>query len=719
LASTAGSGAVAANTASRASRRALTAFWAVAGTGWWPVILVAAIATFFRVWHIAGVPPGLFGDEAVDGLDAMDVLAGRGAVFFPANFGREGLHIWLVAGMFRWLGVSALAVRLPSVIAGILTALVTYWLGVELVRSVPDARLKALRLPFGLSAATFTGLFAALYLSTSYFHVHYSRFGIRGVFTPLCGAIAFAAFWHGTNTGRRYFWYAVSGFFLGLSLHFYTASRFYPILLAVFLLVQTGICLARRRRQDAILLRDIGPLFGLVLMAFVVFAPLGLYFWQHPGSFGQRASEVSAFRAGSPWLRVGQAAVANVLQFFVPGRGDTAQFYNLPGRAVFDPITAFLAVLGIAALIVAIRYPSALFLLLWWPILMLPSFLATDRFPTLPRVIGTIPGIYYFPAVGLLAVLAGARNWLDRGLEHGMGQRTRSAVSAGLAILAVLAILVPAAISYRDYFLVWGRSPETNDAFELDMAQAASWLNANAPASHVYLSSDIYRHPTLMLLHEQATVIGYLEKPDPRLSWYDGRSALPLPPSGQPATYVVGAGARPPALTSDSPLALAMQPLQLHPGPQPSMATIWDLPENISGVPGGTLGAGPAREFTDKLALIGASWGNDGGPRPMLWLYWETAGPDPAGWPGYRLQVAGRNSDGTEWQYEVPFDDFRPPEWVPGGRFLTWRQVQVPGGTQPLPAALRLRLIKADSLEPVTGPDAPDGWHVVPVEYGR
>ena len=100
---------------------------------WLHVALIVLVAAFFRLWLIDRIPPGLFGDEATDGLDALDVLAGRGAVFFPANYGREGLHMWLVAGMFRLLGVTPLALRLPSAIAGILTAVATYWLGRELV----------------------------------------------------------------------------------------------------------------------------------------------------------------------------------------------------------------------------------------------------------------------------------------------------------------------------------------------------------------------------------------------------------------------------------------------------------------------------------------------------------------------------------------------------------------------------------------------------------
>ena len=105
----------------------------VLASPWFQIALIVAVAAFFRLWQIDSIPPGLFGDEATDGLDALDVLAGRGAIFFPANFGREGLHMWLVAGMFRLMGVTPLAIRLPSALAGIATALATYWLGRELL----------------------------------------------------------------------------------------------------------------------------------------------------------------------------------------------------------------------------------------------------------------------------------------------------------------------------------------------------------------------------------------------------------------------------------------------------------------------------------------------------------------------------------------------------------------------------------------------------------
>ncbi len=284
---------------------------------WLHIALIVAVAAVFRLTQLDSLPPGLFGDEATDGLDALDVLAGRGSVFFPANFGREGLHMWLVAGAFRLLDVTPLALRLPSAIAGILTALAAYWLGRELLQAITSNGVtsKAPASSSLLITHYSLPLTAALYIATSYWHVHFSRFGIRGVFTPLCGALAFAAFWRAVNR-RSVTWFAVAGFWLGLSTHFYTGSRFFPFFLAGFLLVQWLV--ARLTRCPALLPQHWRGILVLYMVAALVFAPLGLYFVQHPGSFAQRASAVTALSSESPLARMAQAALANVLQFSCP-----------------------------------------------------------------------------------------------------------------------------------------------------------------------------------------------------------------------------------------------------------------------------------------------------------------------------------------------------------------------------------------------------------------
>jgi len=76
--------------------------------------------------------------------------------------------------------------------------------------------------------------------------------------------------------------------------------------------------------------------------------------------------------------------------------------------------------------------------------------------------------------------------------------------------------------------------------------------------------------------------------------------------------------------------------------------------------------------------------------------------------------VAGVRPDGAPWQDDLPFEAFRPPEWTPGGHFVTWHKLDVPNG-EPL-SQVRLRLLRAGDRQPLTGPAAADGWHAVPSE---
>jgi 4-amino-4-deoxy-L-arabinose transferase-like glycosyltransferase len=700
---------------------------------WLHLALILLGAAFFRLWQIEGIPPGLFGDEATDGLDALDVLAGRGAVFFPANYGREGLHMWIVAAMFQLMGVTPLALRLPSALAGIATGLTTYWLGWELVayhlgdegRRMKDEK----SLVSGLWS--FVPFLAALYVAASYWHVHFSRFGVRGVFTPLCGALAFAAFWRAVNGANRqianrksanlqsaicnlqFIWFALAGVFLGLSLHFYTASRFFPFFLGGFLILQGLIAGARGRAEEALLRRHFWGIALLFLVAALIFAPLAGYFIQHPGSFTQRAEEVAATKSAEPLARMAQAALANVAQFFLPGRGDPEQFYNLPHRAVFDALTALLALIGIVGLLWRWKTPAALFLLTWFPALLLPSFLATDRWPTLPRVLGVIPGVYFFPAIGLLVLVQLLATKIPAARARPALRHPVALSLTHLVIIAALTLTLHAGFTYRDYFRVWGPSQATFDAFEGDMTAAWRWLRNNRPAGHVYLSSDIYRHPTFMLLGEHATVQTYFQHRDPQLSWFDGRAALPLPPPGEPATYLVGSGA-PLAGRARELLAAAHERDRVAAPDGSAALTVIELP---AGADIADLISDPrtaAIRFTEQLTLARARFAP--GQEGALWLAltWRTAGPDSQAWRAYRLEVAGLRPNGDPWQDDLPFEAFRPPEWVPGGSFITWHKLDVPNGESL--RNVRLRLLHPDDRRPVSQPAAADGWHDITIE---
>lgn len=671
------------------------------------IAVILLVAGWFRLWQIDSIPPGLFGDEATNGLDALDILAGRGAVFFPANFGREGLHMWIIAGMFRLMGVVPLALRLPSVLAGILTALATYWLGRELLFAWRRREIGKRELGAADNLWDLLPLIAALYLATSFWHVHFSRFGIRGIFTPLFGALTFAAFWRAVNHNATK-WFAVSGACLGLAAHFYTASRFLPFFLGGFLVVQWLVSVIARRPREALLSRHLIGILLLFAVAAAVFAPLGIYFLQHPGSFTQRAAEVAALGGENPWLRMGRAAGANVLQFFIPGSGDADQFYNLPGRAVFDPLTAILGLFGLGLLAWHWRRGPALFLILWTPALLLPSFLATDRWPTLPRVLGVIPAIYFLPAIGLVAGAALlSRAGKRRSITGNLG-------CAAATALVIAALSTHATLTYRDYFRAWGPSAATFDAFEGDMTAAWQWLADHPNAGHIYLSSDIYRHPTFMLLHEHATVQTYFQHINPNLSWFDARQALPLPPPGEQVTYLIAASS---PLTSETAELLAPYGRQIGsvmaPDGKPTLVVLEVTgAEEMILIP---VNQNPPISFTSKLMLSGAALKQAEAGNYELWLKWQTTGSDPASWRAYRLEVAATSGDfsGNGWQVTLPFEAFRPTEWVDGGQFITRHQLEGLEGEPP--TRLSLRLIDQRDDTPAVSPGSADGWHDIVV----
>jgi len=662
---------------------------------WGGLAAVLIVAVFFRFWQIDSIPPGLFGDEATDGVDALDVLAGRGQLFFPANYGREGLHMWIVALSLKLLGVSPLAVRLPSILAGILTALATFWLGYEMFvhrqnrsdeRQMQGSRLWIYLIP----------LLAALYVSTSFWHVHFSRFGIRGVFTTTTTALTMAALWRALNAQRApnahpWRWFAISGIFLGLGMHFYTASRFVPIALVVFYGIWLLFSLLGMRQQERS--SSVLPFLAGVVIQFVVaaliFFPLGYYFLTHPGSFMQRAGEVSVFQGGlsiEALATISRAASANLLQFVWPGSGDQAQFYNLPGRAIFDPLTAVLALIGIVISAKRWRNPVYSFLLVWFVVMALPAFIAVDRYPTLPRLLGVIPGIYFFPAIGLSALVG----FIIRRL--GGTRRLAEITAVGIVVIA---LLVHAGLTFRDYFRIWGPAPATATAFESDMTAAWRWLEAHPDADNgqVYLSSDIFRHPTFMFLHEHTPTSEWFTWRNPNLHWFDGRGAWPMPAPDPPSTILVGDSALPPDFIKTL-LDLELDPVEDGTVMLAQSNAQLDTPLDV--------------QFTDQLTLLDQFVVTPAESEELVIVQvWQTNGPEGEDWRRYQIQSALLDDSGE--QLAQGSDDMRfvSTEWPENGIFITWQVVPWPDAEKVAGTALSLVPEGEAPLQPV---GSEDGW---------
>ena len=341
--------------------------------------MVVILAAVLRFWQLGELPPGLYRDEAFNGLDALDVLDGQHALFFPANNGREPAYIYLTSLFVGLFGRTALAVRLGAAVVGTLTTVLVYQLA---------------KVWYGRSPA----LFAAFTWAITLWPVHLSRIGLRPI---LLAPFLAATFWLGTLAYRRqnrWLW-LFTGLVYGAAYYTYLAVRFTPVLLVVL-----AVFLIWRKQS-----RRLWP--GMIwfgLGTAVALSPFAILVIQQPDILLGRTGQVSilntAVNQGSLWSTLWQQIWQALGMFF--WRGDTILRHNPAGRPVFDWFMTLPFLIGVGWCLKNWRRPAAMTLLLWTAVMLGPTILAADT-PHFLRASGLLPGIIILPAIGLSRI----RQW--------------------------------------------------------------------------------------------------------------------------------------------------------------------------------------------------------------------------------------------------------------------------------------------------------------------
>lgn len=473
---------------------------------WMLAVIVIGVAAALRLIQLESVPFGWHPDEATKALLARDVLEGA---YFPAFFsaftGREALYVYLEAALFILVGESIFAARLLSAFSGVLTVALTYTAG---------SRLFNRRV----------GLFAALFMATSLWHLIASRNGYRAVIQPLVQLPVIILMLGGLragNDGNSRSW-VMAGFWLGLTQYTYTAARFFGLLVAAIIgvaaLSQRRLVWARRR--------------GLILMAAVaaaVFLPLGLHFLQNPVDFYGRAAQISVFSAewadGDPWGRLWQSVKETARMFTV--WGDINYRFNVAGQPVFGAPDGLLFYAGIVVALWRMVRGEArtrliyLTLFLWVAIMLLPMMLSAESLPYYQRAIGALPALYFFPALALDAVFAGVLARASLLVHNRM---------AAVGALSLVLVAFFGARTYFDYFQIWHLAPRNDDDRRVAMVYVADYLGQHGASHPLFVSSQYVQHPTLALLAPQ-----HYED----VRWFDAGQSLPLPSPGEEGRYIV------------------------------------------------------------------------------------------------------------------------------------------------------------------------------------
>ena len=94
------------------------------------LIALTLAIVLLRLQRLSELPPGLHQDEGSHAANALQVLRGEHAVFFPERSdGLEGLMAYAVALSISLLGRTVLALRLPTALASAGTVFFAFRLG--------------------------------------------------------------------------------------------------------------------------------------------------------------------------------------------------------------------------------------------------------------------------------------------------------------------------------------------------------------------------------------------------------------------------------------------------------------------------------------------------------------------------------------------------------------------------------------------------------------
>lgn len=461
---------------------------------WIIFFLIFIFAFFIRIYHIESIPTGIYPDEAANGVDALHALeTNTYQLFYPANYGREGLFINLQAFTIALFGNTILGLKLWSVLFGTFSVIGIYFLGKELFK----------RRVFGL--------ISAFMLATSYWAINFSRIGFRAIMMTFILTFSFYFFFRGLRT-KRLRDFLFSGLIFGLGLHTYIAFRVAPLIL--ILLVPALIF-----SYENFLKRYYKHALFFILGAFISALPMFYdFFIAHPEDFDSRSEKISIF---SPEINHGNLTKTFTrslslslikYNFF----GDQNWRHNYAPYPILDPFvgTFFLAGLlfvffqTIHLISIRIRYHDRdtrlvrnTFLLGSFFIFLIPEFLSGEGLPHALRSIGTQMPVF------LMATLSAS--WLYK-----KALRSQRGFRIALFLLFFFALGSSAVFNLTKYFFFFANNPSASGSFNENYTNMAKYLLSLPSDTKKYVLFDekgnddfthlpVYAHPVYYLTYHK------------------------------------------------------------------------------------------------------------------------------------------------------------------------------------------------------------------------
>lgn len=428
----------------------------------WIISLILLLATFLRFFRLGSLPSGLHPDEAANGLDVISMFdAHKFAAIYDTNGPREALFLYLqaipvfVGKVTGWafLNFTPLSLRVAPAIIGVVTVFGIYLLGKELFNKN-------------------VGIFASLALTVSAWHIQFSRNGFRAIMAPLALVFLFYFFIRAYKNGQVKD-YVATGVTLALGFYTYLSFRMVPLVL-VALLVYVLITDKGFIKKNT---RNIGI---LAVAFFVIMMPMLIHFVHVPADIAGRSSTSilnPETNGGSPIKALTDNIIKTAEMFNF--KGDQNFRHNLGGTPMLDVFVGLLMWVGVIISLVRIKKIEYFLLIMWFGALSLPELLTSEGIPHALRIVGVIPVVFLWAALGL--------DWVLEKIK------AKNALYTGMILL----IIISGGAGFYKYFVLFPSYSDSREAYAENMVMIANDIKKQPKNTKIILLTGEYGTKTI------------------------------------------------------------------------------------------------------------------------------------------------------------------------------------------------------------------------------
>lgn len=331
------------------------------------LLILLVFSTLLIFFQFSTIPAHLAYDELHFARIALSLDHQPYTSYSPLSSGHATLYFYTILMSLKTLGITTVALRLPSALFGILVTIPAFLIFSQVFKKNHYAFI------------------ATLIFITSRWYFSFARFSFEAtflIFLELTSLYFLLRFLKNRSTASL----IACSLFAGLAFHSYYPGKLFFIIPLILI----G------------LMGRIKPIFLYLAVFLLIASPLLLYYARHPDI---RLSELSIFSAkdlsiNEKITQVGQNIKSELLMFHVVGDGNGR--HNYPFKPAVNSVVGVFFLLGLGLSVRMMRSKNHLLFLLYFALSLLPPlFTYSWENPNMLRTVTALFPLVYFAMVGV------------------------------------------------------------------------------------------------------------------------------------------------------------------------------------------------------------------------------------------------------------------------------------------------------------------------------